>query len=288
MTSHTKSAGSPARTGLLFLNRVIQPITMGALFLLAIGLSAATLAAAFGAAPWLTMPLTFGDTTFAQAGIWVQTGITLLAVGLCSYLPANMRIQTLEHSHRSFRISMHDVAHAYHKAHTADREGAFRLSHEFDAVRERIAFLRDHPDLDRLEPEIIEAAAQMSFVSRDLADVYSEEKVNRARGFLKQRQEELEQFNDRLEVAKVVTEDLRHWLDQVEMEESVARSQLDRLLAELDDILPELNIGMVTYRARQQSGRPRPKGGNDMHQGTAHEADVVRGKIIGLPKPAAE
>ncbi len=99
---------------------------------------------------------------------------------LCFFLPSNARIMRLENSHRRFSIGMRDVAQAYHFAHAADREGIFQMSSEFDAVRECLAYLRDHPDLESLEPALLEAAAQMSHISRELADVYADEKVARA------------------------------------------------------------------------------------------------------------
>jgi len=70
------------------------------------------------------------------------------------------------------------------------------MSSEFDAVRERLAYLRDHPDLDSLEPQVLELAAQMSHQSRELSDIYNDEKVTRAKTFLKQRQEEAERQQD--------------------------------------------------------------------------------------------
>jgi len=122
----------------------------------------------------------------------------------------------------------------------ADRDGMFQLSSEFDAVRERLAYLREHPDLENLEPQLLEVAAQMSHISRELAEVYATDKVERARAFLKQRQEEVASFNERLARAKEITNELKHWVHEVELEESVAASQLQRLQDELHDILPEL------------------------------------------------
>ena len=80
----------------------------------------------------------------------------------------------------------------------------------------------------------------MSQVSQDLADTYSDEKMERARGFLRQRQEEVARFEQRLEQARAAVLEISHWARQVEMEESVARSQLDRLQDELRDVMPEL------------------------------------------------
>ncbi|WP_375690334.1 DNA repair protein [Pseudooceanicola sp. LIPI14-2-Ac024] len=249
----------------LLITNVLQPLSMALLLLIALGLSAAVALAAFGVIAWPELAVSWNGQPVEDAGMWALIGLALLALALCTYLPTNGRVMALERSHRDFRISMQDVAHAYYTAHTADREGMFRMSHEFDAVRERIAFLREHPDLGTLEPEILEAAAQMSQISHQLADTYSEEKVNRARTFLTQRQEELAAFNDRLETAKALTNDMRHWLDAVELEEAVAQSQLDRIKAELDDILPELNLGLALHK-----DKARPD------------------NIVGLAKPAAE
>ena len=140
---------------------------------------------------------------------------------------------------------MSDVSRAYGAVHAADRGDAFRLSNEFDSVRERLIYLRDHPELSPLEPAVLEEAAQMSHISKELAEVYSNDRVARARGFLEQRQFELQQFNDRLGQAKIVSTELKHWHHEIELEESVAAAQLDRLREELKDVLPELGLETV-------------------------------------------
>lgn len=219
---------------------------MAIFVLAALALVVATGLAAAGVWPWLDLQLAFGGTTYPQAGIAVQSGVTLLLVLLCFYLPANARIMTLENSHRRFHMGMHDVARAYATAHAADRAGMFQLQSEFDAVRERLVYMREHPDLETLEPQVMEVAAQMSFISRELADIYSDDKVDRARAFLKQRQQEVELFNRRIDHAKAVTLRLKQWAQDVELEESVAVSQLERLREDLRDILPELGYREVS------------------------------------------
>ncbi|MEX0349776.1 MAG: DNA repair protein [Paracoccaceae bacterium] len=199
-----------------------------------------TLLSALGVLPWLSLSAGFGDTMSPLAGPIVQIALTCLILMLAFYLPANARIMALERSHRNFAINMNDVACAYHAAHSADREGYFNLSSEFDAVRERLAFMREHPDLEDLEPDVLELAAQMSQISRDLARVYSDDKVTRAKGFLTQRQEELERFNKRLNDAKIALQEMRQWHHEIEIEESVAQSQLARIRDEMFDLLPEL------------------------------------------------
>jgi len=227
---------------LFLLGSVLQRLATIAVLLAALALSLATIAAAFGQLPWLEFEAGFGRTTYPNAGQIAQIGLTVLAVLLCFYLPANARIMALETSHRRFTLGMQDVARAYAMAHAADREGLFRMSSEFDAVRERLAWLRSHPDLGSLEPDLLEVAAQMSHISQELADIYSDDKVARARAFLRQRQQEVEAFNARLDQAKAISRELRHWAHEVDLEESVAASQLQRLRDDLRAVLPELGI----------------------------------------------
>jgi chromosome segregation ATPase len=140
---------------------------------------------------------------------------------------------------------MNDVAQAYAAVHAADRKSTFQLSSEFDSVRERLAYLRDHPDLSTLEPQVLELAAQMSHISKELATVYADEKIDRARSFLKERQKEVELFNDRLDQAKQISTEMKHWLHEVELEESVAAAQLERLRKEMAEIMPEMGTEKV-------------------------------------------
>ena len=87
---------------------------------------------------------------------------------------------------------MDDVSRAYGAIHVADRGDTFRITSEFDSVRERLAYLRDHPDLSSLEPAILEVAAQISHISKELVEVYSNDRITGTRGFLEQRQFELQ------------------------------------------------------------------------------------------------
>ena len=197
-----------------------------------------TVGGALGFWPMISLSVGFGDTVF-DAGAWAQWIGTALLVALAGYLPANGRIMALETSHRKFHMGMEDVARAYAMAHAEDRGGAFVTASEFDAVRERLHFLSKHPDLETLEPEVLEIAAQMSTISKELADVYSEERLARARGFLLSRQQEVDRFNRNLDRAKVVVQELRQWQARVEMDEAMAASQLERLQDELRDLIPE-------------------------------------------------
>ncbi|PSK82180.1 hypothetical protein CLV79_11364 [Limimaricola soesokkakensis] len=220
--------------------RALQMIAMTVLALAAAAALAATIAATLGYLPWLQLSASFGETALPWAGMALQIFLTGLLVTLVFFLPSSGRVLSLEKSHRDFRISMDDVARAYHVAHTADRAGVFTMSSEFDAVRERLAFLRDHPDLGHLEHDVMEVAAQMGEQARNLADIYSDEKVARARKFLTQRQEDAERQQERIVEALHICRELKRWSDQVELEESVVASQLAQLDDQLRTILPEL------------------------------------------------
>ena len=217
-----------------------QSVAQTLIILLGVGLMMASLAAAFGLIPWPQLALFFGGQAVPQAGMWLQLGLTAIVGLMGLYLPANNRMTRLERSHRSFAMGMQDVAHAYRQAHAADRAGVFALSGEFDAMRARMELLRDHPDFQHLEPELLQMAAQMSVETRDLARAYSDEKVNRAKSFLKQRQEEVQALTDRLAIARRTCDELRRWLTDIDAEDRMAQTQLKRLEADLKEILPTL------------------------------------------------
>ena len=221
-------------------------IGVGIIALFALVMAGASLGAAFGQWPWLGLTARLGDTEVTNAGMIAQLGLTGLAVTLLFFLPGALRTMRLETSHRTFQISMDDVARAYRQSHEADRKGLFRIASEFDSVRERIRQLRDHPDLGALEPQVLELAAQMSHVSRGLAEVYSEDKVTRARTFLRQRQEEADSHLEHIAMAKKTVEDLKHWLMQVETEEMLADRQIAALEHDLMELLPDLGFELDT------------------------------------------
>jgi hypothetical protein len=229
------------QTWLYTAQALMQRLALALIVSLAAAALAWTLAAALGWTPWLRLQVHLGEIAL-EAGMAVQVTLALLLTGLCFFLPTNARVMQLERSHREFSVSMWDVARAYQAVHSADREGAFELKSEYDSVRDRLNYLRQHSELDVLEPRILEIAAQMSHESRDLAEAWSVERVERARAFLKQRQEEAQVYEERVAHAQAVCREIREWLGRVEMEEATARSQLRRLKEELDDLLPELDL----------------------------------------------
>ncbi|MBD3663520.1 DNA repair protein [Sulfitobacter aestuariivivens] len=221
---------------------VMQRLAVVVFVAAALALLVATAMAAFGNWAWISIPMQYQGAPVENAGMYAQIGLTALAISLCFFLPSSSRVMQLENSHRQFSVGMQDVARAYAAVHAADRKQNFQLSSEFDAVRERLAYLRDHPDLSTLEPKVLEIAAQMSHMSAELAEVYSDDKISRARSFLEQRQEEIDLFNSRLDQAKGISTEMKQWVHEVELEESVCAAQLERLREEMATILPELGI----------------------------------------------
>src|SRR6056297_553265 len=217
--------------------------TVAAILLVGLALGALgwTMLAALDVVPWLTLEAGLNG----HAAIIAQTGLTVFLVSLCLFLPSHRRVLRLEEAHRSFGLTMDDVARAYAAVHEADRHGPFGLPREFDAVRERIAWLCAHPDLGRLEPAIMDLAAQMSHESRDLAETWSFENVQRARRFLRERREEARRFEERLQNAHAACHDLRRDLDGVDLDEAAARARLDRLTEDLRGLLPRLGLDLV-------------------------------------------
>ena len=230
------------------MQRVVQGLGLAlvvALALVAVGSAALALA---GVLPWIGLEASWNGAPLPDAGMWLQLLLALLALALLFYLPAHGRVARLERSHRSFRMGLEDVIRAYHAAHAADRAGNFALSAEYDAMRERIEHLRRHPDLGHLEPELLDLAAQMSHASRDLARVYSDEKVARAKAFLQQRQQETEAFRERMAAARQTCDALKALLQDVEADERQAAAQFRRLEADLREILPALGYDVEDTR----------------------------------------
>ncbi|SEM49870.1 hypothetical protein SAMN04488003_101323 [Loktanella fryxellensis] len=217
--------------------------TTSLIFVAAAGIAAVAYTALClaGVVPWLQIAGTFGNV---PAGPVVQGALTALLVGMMTFLPTAARMLALETSHRNFHINMDDVARAYASVHAADRAGVFTLSSEFDAVRERLAYLRDHPDLPGLENGVMEVAAQMSVQSRHLAEVYSNDRIARAKAFLRQRQEAAEDQQARIVDARHICEQIRTWSDQVEIEEARVASQLAYLDGKLQSTLPLLGYAL--------------------------------------------
>ena len=224
--------------------RIMHVVSFYVLGLAALAMVVVTLLSAVGVLPWFTLQAGLGDATLPQAGMIAQIGFTALLVLLTGFFPAANRVLALEKSHRDFRISMQDVANAYHAAHVADRKGVFTMSSEFDAVRERIDYLREHPDLKLLEADILTLAAQMSKQSHRLAEIYNDDRVARAKDFLSQRQAEVEDQQQRIAEALKVCREIMRWNSQVELEEAMVASQLQQLDEQLQTALPALGYSL--------------------------------------------
>jgi uncharacterized protein YigA (DUF484 family) len=124
-------------------------------------------------------------------------------------------------------------------------------------MRKRMEYLRKHPDLSHLEPELLEVAAQMSHQSRDLARIYSVERVERAKTFIKQRQEEVAQTNERLTLARDTCDEIRKWVADIEAGERENTKGLRALENDLRDILPTLGYDVDDMRDANVLAMPK-------------------------------
>ncbi len=247
-------------TGLSALWRLVsslQAISMGVCAAITLGLGLTLVLSLSGFLPAFEATVAFADGTAFAVGPLLHGIAFCLALMLLCYMPANWRMRRLEAGHRSFRMGMEDVTRAYQVAHAADREGVFTCASEYDAVRERLAFLAEHPDLGHLEPGILEVAAQMSRTSEELARIYSDEAISRARSFIAERQAEAERMEDRIEQSLAICRELRALNDTVSLDEDIVASRINQLRDELDDILPRLGVAP-----------PRPANKSDVIQFT--------------------
>lgn len=199
-----------------------------------VSVSATALAFA-GVLPWPSLTILYGTSEIVWFGQALQIGVTLLLVVLAMSLPGIGRVLRLEATHRRFEIDMDDITKAYRAAHMADRAEIFGMQREFDAVRERYRYLKGQPGLNQIDAELLTVAAQMSQQTQELASVYSDEKVARARESLKQRHKDAETLQDRLQNAYASIREIRRMMDDVDIEESTVASQIARLREEMVD-----------------------------------------------------
>ncbi len=217
------------------------------------GVVASALAFA-GVLPWPEIAIGYGGAVVPWAGMALQIGLTALFVLLAVFMPSSRRVLRLENSHRRFEIDMDDVTKAYRAAHMADRAEMFGMRREFDAVRERYQFLKSHPELAEMDAELLTIAAQMSEQSRELAEVFSDAKVARARESLIQRRADAEALQERIQQAHADMRELKRMMEDVDIEESSVGSQLQQLreaVTEMGAFGPEF--------VRGQTGAPHLK-----------------------------
>ena len=220
---------------------LFQMLALGLVAALTVAFCGATVLGFAGLLPWPELKLAWNGAPLAHAGQIAMLTCTALLLCLCALLPGHARVLRLERTHRDFAISMRDITRAYEAVHLADRDGRFGLTGEFENMRARLTFLRDHPDLQALEPELLDLAAQMSLASRELAEKYSDARVAQARKCLEQRQQELQLFHKRLDHANALNSEFKAWSMRLEQDESRAAAKLARLLDELERILPQLD-----------------------------------------------
>ncbi|MGR3503720.1 DNA repair protein [Pseudaestuariivita sp.] len=230
---------------------VLQIFMYGLVILLALASLALLGAGLAGYLPWPEVMVDLGEFGTHNAGPWLIGAVAAFFVGLASFLPSNKRILQLETSHRNFHIRMEDVAKAYYVAHQADRTGVFTMTSEFDGVRERLAFLRDHPDLATLEAGVLEVSAQMSETSRDLATTYSDEAVARARNFLDERTEELLSIRRRIDTAKREMTDIRSRTEATLAASYATKTEVEELRMAAESMLSDLSDIPVQAAAKQ-------------------------------------
>lgn len=161
----------------------------------------------------------------------------LFAAILLTFISSAQRLLKLELSHRSFQTGMEDVRQAFYVAFTADRNGMFRLTEQFDAVSERIRFLKHYPELQNKEPEILTLAAQMSFEARELAARYSTENVNRANSIIAERLTEVEAIETLITSIERAKADAKRTLERLATIKGTTGEQLETSMQELETLL---------------------------------------------------
>jgi hypothetical protein len=200
-------------------------------------------------AEMLTMPtLTVFTANNQSVNLVPYLGYTSTVVGLVilALVPGSRQVLRLERSHRNFQVGMRDVEEAFYRAYQADRNGHFKLTAEFDAIRERFLYLKSLPELVTLEPEILALAAQMSYSGRELAQALSNTNVTRAQDFLRQRKDELARNEQMVVEMRTILQTIRQEARTLALDEQVLDSEKMRLLEAINEYLAPLGFKAIS------------------------------------------
>ena len=192
--------------------------------------------AALGMLEWVKIPIIYGGTEY-DIGAHVSIALALVFIALCAIVPSSARVLKLEVSHRDFRITMDDVKESFKQVFEEDRRGIFTLPGEFDGVRERMDTLLADPTLGDHDRNILVLAAQMGQASKELAEAFSEENVQRARESLEHRLQDIKQAEELIEKADTVSQELQGKLQSIQMQEGAQQEVAQQLIDELETIL---------------------------------------------------
>jgi FtsZ-binding cell division protein ZapB len=154
-------------------------------------------------------------------------------------------------------MNMQDVQQAYYNAFAADRTRMFSLASEFDAIRARFEYLKSLPDFARVKPEILTIAAQMGYLSRDLAAATSEVQIEQATTFLLQRQQEIETWKTRIDNLRQLEGQIRGAANELTMEEASLASQGQRYVDEIQRLLAQMGYEIVPATSNVVSITPQ-------------------------------
>jgi hypothetical protein len=228
----------------------VKTIAGRAVILLAAGFSIDTVLDASGQLHWQQLMHPIERYVVNDNGIVLQISICLFLVLAALLLSTLSRLARLERLQKTSALSLPDIATAYRLSHAADRKGAFALVGEFDQMRLRMDHLRNHPDLQDLQDDLLQIAAQMSMQTRDLARIYSDENVKGATDFLRQRQLDVQALSDQLTIARTTCDELLACSNTVDADDDQIRQHIEQLEHELKDILPSLGFSPIAARPR--------------------------------------
>ena len=75
--------------------RLVQTASISIYALSALTLITFTIGCAIGFTQWLALPVKIGETLYADAGMWIQVGLTLALSSLVFMIPTDNRILNL-------------------------------------------------------------------------------------------------------------------------------------------------------------------------------------------------
>jgi ribosome-associated toxin RatA of RatAB toxin-antitoxin module len=159
---------------------------------------------------------------------------------------------TIEVTRTNFQINMEDVMHAFARIFEADRNGMFHLPQQFDAINERLSWVRQQPEFQESEHAVLLLAAEMSVASQNLDHAYGEEVIESAQTLLAQRETQLNQLEVQLREVRAIAAEITPLLRGLEDREDRVRSAHQRELALLQERLAPHGYQLTTPRPTEE------------------------------------
>lgn len=163
------------------LSDLLRGLGLAVFGVLTMGLVVATALALAGLVPWIALVPNSAPGPLANAGMWLQLGLTLISFALAYGLTTHLRVARLDPGQRSFAMAIEDVIRARRMTPGTERAGLFAQVGDPDPRlhRTRVFLHRQQTAVEALADELTLAQRSCDDLRRRLDEIGSAEREAR-------------------------------------------------------------------------------------------------------------